>query len=259
MPPTNSSASAVSTNSGAPIGQRISFSPSGVFGLTWHTISAPPTIPSFATVIASAQMTGMVWQDSNGSFFNRNVLPSPHTAQDHWHRTNGLLPLLYVPSIPSLDRIPGHPMRNAPISIPFAPANGPGTLGVAMSELLLAGGRGIFQPEESIRMHIPLPFRATQEDKDGLLVIELPGHARFISQFQLRDESSGEYVSRRLFAMQIANAFHYLSELIKNNPSGDPTALSMEFDQLRLLEVVSFNAKDFYVRVMVVSRPPRFA
>ncbi|KAF7317443.1 hypothetical protein HMN09_00481000 [Mycena chlorophos] len=220
-----------------PVGQHIVLSPNGSVHLEWRAIEPPPAIPSFASLLAHAERARTTWSGSNGTFFNNNPLPAPPDASDTWHLTTGFPPLPY-----------------SPISIPFAPTHGPGTLGVALSELVGAG-RGVSDPAVPIVQHIPPPFRGGGTG-EGWLVLEWPGQARFVSSFQLRTHA-GEYISRGLLAMQVANAFHYYYTLAHNEPSADAraTAVPLLFDHLRLLEVVSFNAADWYVRVVVVSRP----
>nr|GAT47558.1 predicted protein [Mycena chlorophos] len=239
-----------------PVGQHIVLSPSGSVHLEWRAIEPPPAIPSFASLLAHAERARTTWSGSNGTFFNNNPLPAPADASDAWHLTTGFPPppLLFVPSLPTLDAQPGITLRKAPISIPFAPTHGPGTLGVALSELVGAG-RGVSDPAVPIVQHIPPPFRG-EGMGEGWLVLEWPGQARFVSSFQLRTHA-GEYISRGLLAMQVANAFHYYYTLAHNEPSADARASAMPllFDHLRLLEVVSFNATDWYVRVLVVSGP----
>ncbi|KAF7311735.1 hypothetical protein MIND_00183500 [Mycena indigotica] len=231
------------------LGQRVVVLPDGSLRLEWLPVSPPPTIPTFATVLSNAAHSGMVWQGPTVSFSNPRPLPPPSDAQDVWHRTNGFLPLHYVPALPEIDASAGLPVRSAPVSIPFKPVCGPGTLGVAMAEIL--AGRGIAEGDRSLSAYISPPFRS--DARDAFLIIEWPGHPRFISQVQVQDAAG--YLSKRILAMQVANAFYHLAEMVQAQPSADPAALPLGFDQLRLLEVVSFNAQDFYVRVLVVGRP----
>nr|GAT60556.1 predicted protein [Mycena chlorophos] len=247
------------------IGQSLVGSPHSRFELRWHPVSSPPFILPFDEVIEKAEKSGMIWPDSEAreGFINPNTLPSSPDALDVWHRTDGLQSLDYIPFLAHLNDTP---LRSAPISIPFAPTHGPGIVGAAMTELL-RGGRGIFDAEASIEGHIPLAFRPRlcgwkerdDREKEGFLVIEWPGLQRFVSRFQLAAECSSvermfTYISRKLLAMQIANVFHLLSQV--HAPAS--AHIPLIFDQLRLLEVVSFNARDFYVRVLVVGRPALF-
>ncbi|KAF7317432.1 hypothetical protein HMN09_00479900 [Mycena chlorophos] len=246
------------------IGQSLVGSPHSRFELRWHPISSPPFILPFDEVIEKAEKSGMIWPDSEAreGFINPNVLPSSPNALDVWHRTDGLQSLDYIPFLAHLNHAP---LRSAPISIPFAPTHGPGIVGVAMTELL-RGGRGIFDPEASIEGHIPLAFRPRlcgwkerdDREKEGYLVIEWPGLQRFVSRFQLAAACSS---AERTFTHALLY-FTLRDDTVTDNSKKVHTPASAHipliFDQLRLLEVVSFNARDFYVRVLVVGRPALF-
>nr|GAT43559.1 predicted protein [Mycena chlorophos] len=235
-----------------PVGQLIVPAGYGRIRLEWHPIQPPPAVPTFVNVLNHAEHSRTHWAGSNGSFLNNTPLLALPGAQDGWHRTSGSLPLAFVPSNPKIDFRPGQTVRKAPISIPFAPTRGPGTLGVALAEIL-ASCRGVADPDVPIVQHVPPAFR-TEGSKHALLVLEWPGHPRFMSTFQLRTDSR-EYIARQLLALQVANAFAYYASVIESEPSAAQSASPLIIDQIRLLEVVSFNAKDFYVRVLVVDRP----
>ncbi|KAJ7060092.1 hypothetical protein C8F01DRAFT_208378 [Mycena amicta] len=200
---------------------------------------------------------------------------------DFWHKMrNSQDETLYVPlldnpwysAFPQIDSLSPH----APIAIAFPPTHGPGTIGVAASELL--AGRGLRFEHEFIAARIPERFRL-YPGSHGRLILEWPGYASVTAPLNI-SYNNGLYLSRIRFAQQLA---HHLYTFAKNAPNytynaadaatdgytghamtldsrshddqNHPRATArIRFEQLRILEAVSFDGRDWYMRVLVVAR-----
>ncbi|KAJ7048341.1 hypothetical protein C8F01DRAFT_117874 [Mycena amicta] len=217
---------------------------------------------------------------------------------DFWHKMrNSQDETLYVPlldnpsysAVPQIDSLSPH----APIAIAFPPTHGPGTIGVAATELLAGGGLRF--EHEFIAARIPERFRL-YPGSHGRLIIEVcfiarlalelplmypqwPGYASVTAPLNI-SYNDGSYLSRIRFAQQLA---HHLYTFAKNAPNytynaadaatdgytthamtldsrshddqNHPRATArIRFEQLRILEAVSFDGRDWYMRVLVVAR-----
>ncbi|KAJ7190867.1 hypothetical protein GGX14DRAFT_579462 [Mycena pura] len=176
------------------------------------------------------------------------VAPPCADATDAWHVTSGMM---YYPRAHSYN-------TEVPITVTFAPSHGPGLVGVAMTELVR--GRGLLEPHTPMGTFFPPGY---QVGATGRLVFEWPGYDMQLFPLRLQD-GQGLYAPRVALGMQIAAIFDIFIEKF-----GDPQEFTpgtgvmpiplgrhgVRYERLRLLEAISFDGQDFYVRIATV--PPR--
>ncbi|KAJ7114318.1 hypothetical protein C8R44DRAFT_855630 [Mycena epipterygia] len=177
-------------------------------------------------------------------------LPVPRDdARDSWHIDRMII-------------LPRAVAGVVPIRIFFAPSHGPCTTGVAMTELDIS--RGMQDPRERIGGYIPPMAHGISE---GRLIFAWPNYpnTRAYEALTLKDTPT-QHVTRGALGKAVSRIFRtfitpkkYSEEYVV-----PPNAMAMNWklggrnmkhEQLRLLEVLSADGQNFFVRVGVV--PPR--
>ncbi|KAJ7192420.1 hypothetical protein GGX14DRAFT_406370 [Mycena pura] len=207
------------------------------------------TAPPFAVAMSKTKATGYRWPPSSTSSKVRadQVAPPCADATDAWHNTSLMI---YYPR-ESLD-------TQVPIIIPFAPTHGPGLEGVAMTELIC--NRGLLEPDTPIGSFLRPGHKWA--GATGRLVLEWPGYDVQIFYLPLQHDKR-RYLQRGTLGKLIARGVRTFIEHY-----GDPNIVPgtrfvrvgqhsnwAQFEQFRLLEVISLDGLDFYLRVAVVPLP----
>ncbi|KAJ7214916.1 hypothetical protein GGX14DRAFT_609748 [Mycena pura] len=228
------------------------------------TLSSPamdlmPLAPAFPpshrpaprkVALAGTARTGHRWPASTADGISRTdqlAPPMPDRPTDTWHNTSAMR--CCPPAWPVTS--------NVPITITFNPTHGPSSVGVAFTELLY--GRGVVDPNAGIQIGPFIQPVVHSLDHTVRLVLEWPGyHNKRAFPLDLKDDH-GRYGTRGAFGKQIASAVYTFTEKFGDSdpftPGGGRLRLGrtgIMFQQLRLLEVISFNGLEFYMRVGVV-------
>ncbi|CAK5268638.1 unnamed protein product [Mycena citricolor] len=151
-------------------------------------------------------------------------------ATDSWHYP----PKHYLPWRHS-------PAGHVPICIGFEPTHGPGTEGVAITEL--SKGRGMQDIRQRIEPLIPRDMRGRQK---ALLRIELwPGCKRVSRSIVLMEDES-KYVTRTRLGKELAKIFEaFVTQYM-------PSTVKISPQQLRIMELCSEDGRIFVARVGIV-------
>ncbi|KAJ7215430.1 hypothetical protein GGX14DRAFT_391859 [Mycena pura] len=176
-------------------------------------------------------------------------------APDTWHTAYRRFALIVAPSLST-------GTGALPISIPFTPVLPPSEDGVALTQLLHHAG--MHYPQTRIGACIPDGYRTTWS---GRSPAQWPGYPRPRPQeFALR-LVDGQYVTLSILGVQIASMIRvfieeYAHTYVPPRPVPGYHVLgrlgaglgAIEYDQLRLAEVISLDGVDFYARVRVVPK-----
>ncbi|KAJ7203054.1 hypothetical protein GGX14DRAFT_570313 [Mycena pura] len=205
----------------------------------------PAFLKDAVSEAAQIVQAGYRWRASSPSCRVRadQVAPPRADATDAWHNTSEMLFYLCDKSFNT----------EVPITITFAPTHGPGLVGVAMTEL--ARGRGVLEPQTPIGNFFLPKFQWA--GATGRLVIELPGYPTMQTFRLVLQDENGRYTPRAAFGTQIARAVANFadSDPFRPGPGRLPLGRHRDgasYEQMRLLEAISFNGQDFYLRFALV-------